>query len=278
LAERPPPRGVEDPHDLLLREDAVLAYDTFRSNHLQGVFGRIGHARVHIPGCAFASSRPQDGRQLGTGVERRGKRDEDGEFRYVEEHATLTNDPAQKPSTTMLLLQSARWGDEAARNALAKQYLPRLRSMAYARLSPRAPFDAEDIVQETLLRAFSMMDEFVPRSEGAFLLYVRSILLNLLIDEARKSLRVPQSADLDEEQVSPLPNPLEEAVGRETWDRYRRAVERLSDQQMEAVVLFVEAGMTFEEIAETIASPSPNAARMVVARGLKCLAEIMHVS
>lgn len=188
-------------------------------------------------------------------------------------------DPAKGTNSTLLLLQSALLGEETARNALAKRYLPRLRRMACARVPENAPFEAEDIVQETLLRAFSRLEAFVPRSEAAFLLYVRRILLNLLVDEARKARRVPQAESLDDDELpGAFPSPLEEAVGSETWDRYRVALERLSEQQMEAVVLFVEAGMNFEEIAEAIASPSPNAARMVVARGLKHLAELMHVS
>jgi len=176
----------------------------------------------------------------------------------------------------MLLLESARLGDEAARNRLAERYLPRLRRMACARMPPRGACEAEDIVQETLLRTFSRMDAFVPRSEGAFFLYVRRILLNLLVDTARKARRVPEAILLTEEPLAAQASPLEEAVGSETWERYRLAVESLSEHQMEAVVLFVEGGQTFEEIAEMIASPSPNAARMVVARGLRRLAELMH--
>ena len=137
-------------------------------------------------------------------------------------------------------------------------------------------WDAEDLVQETLLRAFQHLADFVPRCDGAFLLYLRRILVNLVRDLARREKRAPRPDALEVDPPGGAPTPVEEAVGRETWERYREAVERLSEKQEQAVVLFVECGMEFPEIAQAIGSPSGHAARMVVARGLERLAELMH--
>jgi RNA polymerase sigma-70 factor (ECF subfamily) len=181
-------------------------------------------------------------------------------------------------STTAVLLDRAKGGDEASRNALAERCLPRLRRMAWGRAARQGPFDPEDAVQETMLRAFSHLDGFVPRTEGAFTLYLRRILLNVLVDMARKGKRVPSPAPLEADREPPgkLASPVEEAVGREAWEHYRAAVDQLAEAQQEAVVLFVECGLGWEEIAQALESPSADAARMVVARGLKRLAELMR--
>ncbi len=186
---------------------------------------------------------------------------------------------AAELSTTAVLLQGAKAGDDACRDALAARCLPRLRRMACAFLSKglRRRVDPDDIVQETLLRAFTRIESFVPRCDGAFLVYLRRILLNVIADHCRKEKRSPSAGPLDAEPPGQDPSPVEEAVGRETWDRYKGAVTQLSEVQEEAVVLYVECGMDFEEIKEALDSPSANAARMVVARGLQRLAELMHV-
>jgi len=44
----------------------------------------------------------------------------------------------------------------------------------------------------TLLRAFSHLETFVPRCEGAFTFYLRRILLNVLADHGRKAARAPE--------------------------------------------------------------------------------------
>lgn len=187
-----------------------------------------------------------------------------------------TPGPRAATSTTAALLRSAQRGDSASREALAERCLPRLRRMAMGRVSRRSALDPEDAVQETLLRAFSHLETFTPRCEGAFILYLRRILLNVLADHGRKAARHPRPAPLAEEPESQGASPVEEAVGAEAWETYRAAVEKLSEAQREAVVLFVECGMDFPDIAEALESPSPDAARMLVARGVKKLAGLMR--
>lgn len=172
-----------------------------------------------------------------------------------------------KLSTTAILLQGAKAGDDACRNALAEHALPKLRRMAgcYLPKSLRPRVDPEDIVQEALLRALTRIETFVPRCEGAFIVYLRRILLNVIADLGRNEKR------------SLGPTSIQEAVGQETWERYRTAVAQLSEVQEEAVVLYVECGMDFEAIRRALDSPSANAARRVISRGLQRLAELMHV-
>jgi RNA polymerase sigma-70 factor (ECF subfamily) len=48
---------------------------------------------------------------------------------------------------------------------------------------------------------------------------------------------------------------------------------RLSEQERELIVVRVEMGLTYEEMAEALGKPSWNAARMATARALLHLAE-----
>ena len=52
-------------------------------------------------------------------------------------------------------------------------------------------------------------------------------------------------------------------------------VASLTEDQRQAVVLRVELGLSFQQVAEAMESPSADAARMLVARGLARLSERM---
>jgi len=68
---------------------------------------------------------------------------------------------------------------------------------------------------------------------------------------------------------------VEQAVGQETVEAYEAALMRLPEDQRQAVVMRVEFGMTFPEIAAELDSASANAARMTVTRALARIAQWM---
>jgi RNA polymerase sigma-70 factor (ECF subfamily) len=179
--------------------------------------------------------------------------------------------------STARLLARVRDGDGAARETLLGRYLPILTRWAHGRLPTRARglADTEDLVQVTLIRALNRLEEFEPRREGAFLAYLRQALLNALRDEIRRSARRPGGEEPDESIPDPRPSGLEEALGRETLERYEAALTTLTEEQREAVILRIEFGYTHEQVAESLGKPTANAARMVVSRALLRLAEVM---
>ena len=179
--------------------------------------------------------------------------------------------------STSVLLARVRDGDVEARESLVGRYLPMLRRWAHGRLPgyARGAIDTDDLVQVSLLRALDKVGEFEPRHEGAFLAYLRRILLNALRDEIRRSRRRPASEALDEELPEALPSVVEQAIGKQLVERYEAALESLEERQREAVVLSIEFGYTAAEIAAAIGSPSANAARMVVSRALVRIAELL---
>ncbi len=181
--------------------------------------------------------------------------------------------------STATLLGRVRAGDLRARDDLARRYLPMLQAWASGRLPgwARGPADTDDLVQVTLLRALDRVNEFEPRREGAFLAYLRQTLTNRIRDLLRQAGRRPQEELLDGQVPDPGPSPLQTVIGVDTMMHYDEALEQLTPEQREAVVLRVEFGMTYPEVAEAMGLDSWNAARMRVVRGLLRLAELMEV-
>jgi len=180
--------------------------------------------------------------------------------------------------STASLLTKVRAGDDEARSRLVVRYLAILKRWAHGRLPPRArPLaDTEDLVQMTLLRALDGVKTFEPRREGAFLAYLRTILMNELRLALRRVDRGPQRESLPEDLPDAGPSPLAEAIGVEAAEAYEAALAALTEEQRQAVILRVEMGFTYQEIAEAMESPSADAARMLVARGMVRLSEMMR--
>jgi RNA polymerase sigma-70 factor (ECF subfamily) len=179
--------------------------------------------------------------------------------------------------STAVLFDRIRQGDEAARRRLFERFLPILRRWAHGRLpgSARGLADTDDLVQITLIRALNRLTEFEPRREGAFLSYLRQILLNSVREELRRASRKPSAAGVEESLPDPSPSVIEQAVGRETMVRYESALAALPGEHREAVILRIEFDYSYPEIAEALGRPSANAARMSVTRALVKLAEAM---
>ena len=188
--------------------------------------------------------------------------------------------PASVPplESTVSLLDLARAGNDAARDRLYTRFLPVLQRWAHQQL-PRAARDlseTDDLVQVTLLRSLKHLDRFESRGEGAFLGYLRQILLNAARDEARRSSRRGPSEPMDAQHPDPGRSVVEQVLGRETLARYQKGLARLSSEQREAVILRLEMDYSHAEIAAALGRPSADAARMLVARALVALAEAMR--
>ena len=182
--------------------------------------------------------------------------------------------------STASLLKRLGAGESSARDALLSRYLLPLRAWARGRLPAQARdvMDTDDLVQDTLLRTLRHLEGFVPDGDGAFLAYMRRTLLNRIKDQIRQLRRRPGRETLQDVYADQNPSPLEMAIGKETLAKYDEAMLTLSEQHQEAVMLRVEMGFSYEEIARSLGSRSANAARMTVARALVRLAGSMKVT
>lgn len=181
--------------------------------------------------------------------------------------------------STATLLVKVKSGDEIAREQLCSTYLPMLQRWAHGRLPQYARDLAEtdDMVQTTLIKALNKLDSFSSLREGAFLAYLRKILLNNIRMEIRRFNNqndlLKKHIDSDEPIDS---SALEKAIGSEVVEKYESALMKMPEEAREAVILRVEFGYSYPEIAMATECSSANAARMAVSRALYKLAENMQ--
>ena len=183
--------------------------------------------------------------------------------------------------STEALLGRVADGDAEALDRLYGRYLTPLQAWARGRLPrwARDLLETDDLVQETLLRTLRSVDHFDPEHSGAFQAYLRHGVLNRIRDEMRRVGRRPHREGWAEDRIGEpadhAPTPVEEAIGRETMQRYEGALLRLSPADREAVIARIELGFSYAEVAEAVGKASPDAARMAVKRALVRLAEEM---
>ncbi|MBZ5555950.1 MAG: sigma-70 family RNA polymerase sigma factor [Acidobacteriia bacterium] len=176
------------------------------------------------------------------------------------------------------LLTRVRAGDSVALEQLLARHLPRLRRWASGRLPKwaRDREDTDDLVQETVIQTLRKVETFEPRHEGALQAYLRQALVNRIRDAVRRAQRRPSAVPIDTNMEGDETSPLEQAIGRESLDRYDAALASLRDEDREAIVARIELGLTYEEMAVTLGKPSGEAARVAVRRALLRLAEVMR--
>ncbi len=181
-------------------------------------------------------------------------------------------------ASTFELLALAKSGQSAAVDVLFSRYLPRLTRWARGRLPryARDMLDTDDLVQDTVFQTLKRLPAFEPQHEGALQAYLRQAVVNRIRDEVRRAGRHPGAEGLEEEgYVDAAASPLDEAIGAEAVARYERALDQLRPEERQAVILRVELQLPYVQIAQEMRKPSPDAARMAVARALVRLAEEM---
>lgn len=150
-------------------------------------------------------------------------------------------------------------GDGSAFQPLMRPYLPSL--LALARRHCRDPHWAEDLVQETLVRAFRGLPAF--RGDAALRTWLFRILVRLAADPSRwqRSDRAqPLEIDVPDHLDAPA---VHSAMARELQHRLDEAMERLTPRQRTALHLRAVEGMDYAAIAGVLAC-TPVAARMHV--------------
>lgn len=157
-------------------------------------------------------------------------------------------------------LERCQAGDQAAFQHLLHPHLPNL--LALAKRHCRDPHWAEDLVQETLVRAFRGLPGF--RGDSALRTWLFRILVRLAAEPERwrRPERAQPIGDLD--VPDRLGAPAEhDAMARELQHRLDEAMERLTARQRTALHLRAVEGMDYAAISAVLAC-SPVAARMHV--------------
>ena len=182
------------------------------------------------------------------------------------------------PESTLRLIARARTGDAEALDRLLARHLTPLRRWARGRLPrwARDLSDTDDMVQDTLLRTLKSIEDFEVRGPGALHAYLRQAVVNRVRDELRRKRRRPEETGFDGFETDKRASPLEEAIGRESMERYERALAALDPGEREAVIGRIEMGYSYEELAEALGKPTADAARKAARRALIRLVEHMN--
>jgi RNA polymerase sigma-70 factor (ECF subfamily) len=123
---------------------------------------------------------------------------------------------------------------------------------------------ADDLVQDTLLRAMANIDSFTPGTNMSAWLF--TILRNLFRSEYRKRRREVEDADGRHADSLKSPPPQHSQL---EFEEFRRALATLLPDQREALVLVGAAGFSHEEAAAICATRwgQSRAESIVPARG-----------
>lgn len=133
---------------------------------------------------------------------------------------------------------------------------PGLQIMALHALGDREA--ADEVVQETLVRALEAMKSGRFRDSGDLGAFVRGIARHVIADALRARQRsVPLDAVSTALGGAALENPLSRLISQEELSRLRVALAGLSPEDQEVLDLSYFAGMTPREIGEKSGEPAP---------------------
>lgn len=127
--------------------------------------------------------------------------------------------------------------------------VPRLRR--YARYLTRDADRADDLVQECLLRAIARFESWQPGTNLRAWLFV--ILRNVFISELRRAGRAPTDAAVGDEHPGLAVSGRQET--RLEVLELQRALDMLSSEHREVLLLVAVEGLKYEEAAEVLALP-----------------------
>jgi len=146
--------------------------------------------------------------------------------------------------------------------------LPRLRRFAHGLTRDAA--DADDLTQRAAERALKARDQWQPGTN--FDAWAYRILRNLWIDTARhRQRRDKVIAPTDQAENVGAPGDAEAAVERLFL---MRAMDRLPDEQREAVALVMIEGLSYAEAAQVLELPEGTLTSRLV-RGRQALAKML---
>jgi RNA polymerase sigma factor (sigma-70 family) len=163
------------------------------------------------------------------------------------------------------LVQQAVKRDRAAFTALYNRCIDRIYRHVYYRVSNQS--DAEDITQETFIRAWKGIDKY-KKSGASFAAWLITIAGNLVIDHYR---RKPKNEILSEE-FEDIPNNVEcdpetQAEISLNNARVKEAVLKLKGDRQKVILMHFIDGFSYEEIAKTL-NKSEGTIRVIQYRAL----------
>jgi RNA polymerase sigma-70 factor (ECF subfamily) len=156
------------------------------------------------------------------------------------------------------LVDRAREGDTQAFGQLVRRHQQRIHRLAMHLLRDRA--EAEDVTQETFIRAYRALARFDGRSEPYTWFYRITINLSLNALRSRKSQRATSEADdprleaLVAEKRS-LADPPGDAARKQLYTALSQGIDELSETLRTTLVLVCIDGRSHEEASAILGAP-----------------------
>ena len=174
----------------------------------------------------------------------------------------MTAGPTLTPEQIQGLVRRARAGDSAAFEQLIDCYKHRIYNYVLRMVGD--PDTAEDIAQETFIRAYSSLASF--RGASSVQTWLYRIASNLAIDTMRRRKYRYNSFSLDEPLTTSDtevsrdiedegPGPERQLQTRQLQQKVTDAIARLSPKLRTVTILYELQGMSYEEIAEIVGAP-----------------------
>ncbi|MBV8478100.1 MAG: sigma-70 family RNA polymerase sigma factor [Acidobacteria bacterium] len=156
-------------------------------------------------------------------------------------------------------------GDAAAWEEIVRRYHRRIYNLCY-RFAGSGD-DAQDLTQEVFIKMYKTLNTY-DDERAAFMTWITSITRNLLVDHFRKTKhdRMTDSLDVpvsEHEDAMPLSHRMEDhspapdarLQSRETGESVHHALQKLSPELREAVILRDLQDMDYREIATVLRVP-----------------------
>ncbi len=164
------------------------------------------------------------------------------------------------------LMDAIAKGDHESFQILAQRYMKLLYSVAF-RLFPQKP-DAEDIVQEALLRIWSKAHLWKPGTGAAVSTWLYRLTYNICIDHKRRSKQ--SMTALDENITDGRRRADKKLQDKQTGALVAKALQGLPERQRAAFVLCHYQGLSNQEAA-TVTGTSVKAIEALLVRARQAL-------
>jgi len=161
------------------------------------------------------------------------------------------------------LIESARDGDQEAFGVIVERYMPR--ALAYARQMTGSHADAEDIVQDAFVKAYTKLGTF--QGESGFYTWFYRLLTNSCLDHLRKRSLVMRvfrfrsgsgEQQDDDDGIEREPDkgsgssPLAGLENKEAGEAIKKALGRLPERQRAVFLLRHNEDMKTSEVAAVL--------------------------
>ena len=172
--------------------------------------------------------------------------------------------------TDVELIERWKAGDSRAATMLVGRH-----SLALARFAASCGEreDIEELVQDTMVKAFASLDTF--RGDSSLRTWLFTIERRLMLDRRRAERRNRETVSVeDSDRVSEF-GALDSLIADETQEKVRRSLDALSPTQREVFTLRVQQGLSYREIAEVVHS-TEGAARVHYHNAVRTVKEFLR--